>query len=158
MMSDLVFKELNKADIAEIAALGLLLNPAYSKNELWAYLEEMFSFNSYRCFGLFLNEELIAMSSGWITVRFYCGRQLEVDNVVVKPELQSQGIGATFFTFIEDWAKENNCRSLELNTYVQNTRSHKFYFNQGHSIIGYHFQKKLGQKEDTSDSVNGCRV
>ena len=35
--------------------------------------------------------------------------------------------------------------TVELNTYVTNDRSHKFYFNQGYSILGYHFQKELNK-------------
>lgn len=156
MLNNLTFKELSKEDISEIALLGQSLSQAYSTEMLSAFLNEMFSYNSYHCFGLFEADQLIAISSGWLTVRFYCGKQLEVDNVLVRPDLQSQGIGARFFEFIEDWAREHHCRSLELNTYVQNPRSHKFYFNQGHSIIGYHFQKKLVGANDQNINSEGC--
>ena len=73
----------------------------------------------------------------------YCGKQLEVDNVFILPEYQSSGYGAVFFDHIEDWAKENHCNTVELNTYVENTRSHKFYFKEGYTILGYHFWKDL---------------
>ncbi len=44
---------------------------------------------------------------------------------------------------IELWAKNNDCKTIELNTYVQNEKSHKFYFNQGFHILGFHFQKYI---------------
>lgn len=40
-------------------------------------------------------------------------------------------------------ARERGCETSELNTYVNNHRSHKFYLNEGYVIKGYHFLKKL---------------
>ena len=104
---------------------------------------EMFKIENYRCFGIYENEKLLGVSSGWITVRLYSGKQLEVDNVIINPAIQSNGIGAKFIKLIEDWAKEKDCMTVELNTYTQNSRSHKFYLNQGYRILGFHFQKKI---------------
>lgn len=143
MESRLTCKLLNDKYISEIAVLGNQLNPKISVEEIKAFQEGMFQLDTYQCFGLFLENQLIGMCSGWITIRYYSGKQLEVDNVIIDNTIQSKGYGKIFFEFIEEWAKQNNCKTIELNTYVQNSRSHKFYFNLGYSIIGYHFQKKL---------------
>ena len=104
---------------------------------------DMFELETYRCFGIVKNNQLIAVSSGWLTIRLYSGKQLEIDNVIVNPSVQSTGIGAQFLNEIETWATKNGCDTIELNTYVENSRSHKFYFNMGYEILGFHFQKKL---------------
>jgi len=48
-----------------------------------------------------------------------------------------------------DWliryAKETGRSILELNTYVGNTRSHKFYYNMDFEIKGYHFVNLLNK-------------
>lgn len=134
---------LTDKNIVEIAKLGKQLNPKLSIEKIESYLKEMFTFSNYNCFGLYQNKKLIGISSGWVTVRLYCGKQLELDNVIIDNKLQSKGLGTHFFELIENWANEQNFDSIELNTYVQNSKSHKFYFNKGFSIIGYHFQKKL---------------
>ena len=103
----------------------------------------MFTFHNYKCFGFFEENKLIGVSSGWLSVRLYSDKQLEIDNLIVDPEIQSKGYGKLFLNEIELWAKKEGCKTIELNTYVQNTRSHKFYFNQGFHILGYHFQKEL---------------
>ncbi len=103
----------------------------------------MFEFNNYKCFGFYEDDQLIGLSSGWITVRLYSDKQLEIDNVIISDKIQSKGYGKIFINKIETWAIENGCKTIELNTYVQNDRSHKFYFNQGFKILGFHFQKKL---------------
>jgi GNAT superfamily N-acetyltransferase len=138
---DMEFEELTMGDSAVIVPLAHKLRPAADPAQLREYLTEMFSFPTFHCFGLRQEGTLVAVSFGWITVRFYSGKQLEVDNVIVDPDLRSQGVGKLFFSFIQDWAVRHECKTIELNTYVQNSRSHKFYFNEGYSILGFHFQK-----------------
>ena len=143
MREELTFEILTVENIAEISVLGQQLNPKMTLEQIQNLLKEMFTLPTYRCFGLFLNKKLVGISSGWITVRFYSGKQLEVDNVTIVNSLQSKGLGKQFFDFIENWAKENSCETIELNTYVQNSKSHKFYFNLGYSILGFHFWKHI---------------
>ena len=134
---------LDKERLEEVLLLTSNLNPEIDLKTLRERQIEMFKFENYRCFGLFETEKLLGVSSGWITVRLYSGKQLEVDNVIVNPVIQSKGLGSKFIKLIEHWAKENDCRTVELNTYTQNSRSHKFYFNQGYQILGFHFQKEI---------------
>lgn len=140
---NLNFGLLSKNEIVAIAKLGKQLNPKLTEEELQEYLMEMFAFDNYICFGVLQDGQLIGVSSGWTTIRFYSGKQLEVDNVIIDEAYQSKGIGKLFFEFIEEWAKKNNYKTIELNTYVQNSKSHKFYYNQGFSILGFHFWKQI---------------
>jgi GNAT superfamily N-acetyltransferase len=142
-MKEASVKLLGQENLNEIVKLTRLLNPNMEISELERRQFEMFQFDTYKCFGLFENNTLIGVSSGWITVRLYSDKQLEVDNVIIDNTIQSKGYGKLFMTEIESWARENNCKTVELNTYVQNGRSHKFYFNQGFEILGFHFQKLL---------------
>ncbi len=143
MAESVTFEKLSETHISEIARLGHQLNPKLSLAQVRAYFEEMFQFSTYHCFGLYIDQQLVGISSGWITIRLYSGKQLEVDNVIIDNALQSKGLGKVFFEHIENWAKAENCKTIELNTYVQNSKSHKFYFNLGYSILGFHFWKAL---------------
>jgi GNAT superfamily N-acetyltransferase len=137
------FEVLNENNIETVSMLGHQLNPTKQIEDIRILLAEMFSHETYRCFGLFLNDQLIGISSGWMSVRLYSGKQLEVDNVIVDDSERGKGHGKVFFDFIQKWAAENQCQTIELNTYVSNALSHKFYFNAGFSILGFHFWKKL---------------
>lgn len=143
MTDKIEFKILTKNELAEISFLGQQLNPKLTLAETKDYLNQMFEFDNYMCFGVLLNEQIVGISSAWTTIRLYSGKQLEVDNVIIDKTLQSKGLGKNFFSFIENWAKENGYRTIELNTYVQNSKSHKFYFNLGYSILGFHFWKHI---------------
>ncbi len=136
-------KLLRQDDLEQIVRLTKQLNPDISIAELENRQIKMFKFDTYHCFGLFNKDKLIGVSSGWITIRLYSGKQLEIDNVIIDNFLQSKGYGKLFISEIELWAKNNNCKTIELNTYVQNDKSHKFYFNQGFHILGFHFQKYI---------------
>ena len=88
MKNEVEFCVLSQDDFAEIIPLAHQLNPKLSEEELKDFLFQMFGFSNYYCFGLRENNSLIAISSGWVTVRFYSGKQLEVDNVVVDQKFQ----------------------------------------------------------------------
>jgi len=136
-------KALSITDIPEILPLVLQLNKDYKEAQMLIYLNEMFEYETYSCFGFFIDEELIGVTSGWTTTKLYSGKQLEIDNVIIDAIHQSKGYGKIMEEQISEWCKERNYKTIELNTYVRNSRSHKFYFNQGYEIIGYHFEKDL---------------
>lgn len=88
----------------------------------------MFTHKTNTCFGLFLKETLIGVTSGWTTTKLYSGKQLEIDNVVIDMKHRSKSYGKYFEEAICKWCKE---------------KGYKFYFNQWYEIIGYHFEKEL---------------
>jgi GNAT superfamily N-acetyltransferase len=142
-MQNIELKELSIENNEEIVALSTLLNPKKTKQELTNYLNEMFQFDNYRCFGLYQNKTLVGVSGAWITVRMYSGKQLEIDHFVIDESIRSSGLGNTFISLIEEWSVKNDCKTIELNAYVQSDRAHKFYFKMGYKILGFHFQKKI---------------
>ena len=140
---DLHLKPLSSTDIKMISTFGKQLNPSKTIEDIESALLEMFQFDNYYCFGLYQNNKLIGISGGWITVRLYSGKQLEIDHFVIDENKRSGGFGKTFISLLESWAKENNCKTVELNAYVESSRSHKFYFQENYKILGFHFQKKI---------------
>lgn len=136
-------KELTIEHRTDIMRLVVMLNPNIPNDVLESRLYKMFKIQSYKCFGIFDKGVLIGLTSCWYTVRYYSGAQIEIDNVVIDEAYRSKGIGKIFLDYITDWAKKNDCETIELNTYVANHRSHKFYFEQGYKILGFHFQKQI---------------
>jgi len=147
-MKNLQFKLINPIDyLAKTLELLKQLNPEMDVEHLESTQIEMTKVPNYSCFGLFNKDELIGISSGWTTVRIYCGKQLELDNVIIDSKIQSKGYGGYFMNAIKEWSINNDYKSIGLNTYVQNSRSHKFYFNEGFKILGFHFEKRLSNND-----------
>ena len=71
------------------------------------------------------------------------GKFVANSGLIVHPDYRGQGLGKRFFDWIYNYAKAKGFEAIELNTYVANSPSHKFYFNEGFKILGYHFLKKL---------------
>ncbi len=118
-----------------------------NKDKSQKYLEEtlraMAELPNYRCFGFFSKGDLVGISSAWSSIRIYCGKQLELDNVIIDSKVQSKGFGSIFIDKIKEWSLANDYQVISLNTYVQNSRSHKFYYNQDFNVLGFHFQHQV---------------
>ena len=144
-MKGLQFKLINPLEYKEMV-LNLLrqLNPKMDINSIENILIKRNETNGHNCFALFENNQLIGISSGYSIIRIYSGKQLELENVIIDSKIQSKGYGKYFINAIKKWSLNNNYRSIGLNAYVQNSRSHKFYLNEGFKVLGFHFVKNLG--------------
>lgn len=98
---------------------------------------------NYECAGIYDNETLIGVCGMWFCTRHYSGRSIEVDHVFINPDYRGNGLGKQFFDWIYAYVKSKGYETMELNTYTGNTASHKFYYNEGFKILGFHFLKKL---------------
>lgn len=137
------FKILPKAEILKVVPLVEKLNEYRTSKEV---LEERFLKmieEDYECAVIYDGETLIGVSGLWYCTRHYAGYTMEVDHVFIEEAYRGQGLGKEFFKWIHNYAKDKGCKTVELNTYVQNYPSHKFYYNEGYEILGYHFLKKL---------------
>ena len=137
------FKIIEKSEINSIIPLvQKLTNYKYSDEILKERFAEMVTQN-YECAGVYDGEKLIGISGMWYCTRHYAGKSMEVDHVYIDDGYRSHGLGKQFFGWIYDYVRAKGYNSVELNTYVQNYPSHKFYYNEGFEILGYHFFKKL---------------
>ncbi|MCF4102402.1 GNAT family N-acetyltransferase [Gillisia sp. M10.2A] len=140
---ELAFNKILKKDIELVLPFVEELGEYKVDNEvLRVRFEEMFDQN-YECFGVYADKELIGVFGLWFMTRHYAGKSCEPDHVFVKKEFQNKGIGKDIFEFIFKYAISKGCETSELNSYVSNFRSHKFYMNHDYVIKGYHFLKKL---------------
>tara|TARA_R110002020_G_scaffold41067_11_gene121120 strand:+ start:3728 stop:4162 length:435 start_codon:yes stop_codon:yes gene_type:complete len=125
-----------------IPLLQKLGNYKVSEKLLKDRLQEMTQQN-YECLGIFEEEKLIGTCGLWFQTRHYAGRSLEMDHVIIDDAYRSHGIGKMMVEYISDYAKKKSCNWIELNSYVHNFPSHKFFYNQGFVAKGYHFVKEL---------------
>ncbi len=138
-----VFKIIEKDVIHTVIPLVEKLND-YKINAdiLKQRFSEMITQN-YECAGIYDKENLIGVCGLWFCTRHYAGKSIEIDHVYIDAAYRSKGLGKAFFQWIYKYAKLKGCNTVELNTYATNYASHKFYYNEGFDILGYHFVKKL---------------
>lgn len=136
------FELLSREKIADIIPLLQILDDTITEDVLKERLNEMFD-RGYICLGVFDGNKLIGISGLWILTKYYVGRHIEPDDVVILPEYRGQGVGEKMMEWIYQFAKEQGCIASELNCYVGNSAGQKFWVNEGYRIIGFHYQKKF---------------
>lgn len=123
-----------------LANLSLLqeVYPTLTKEDYSSELDSMLPHN-YGQVGVYIGEECVGITGYWIGSKLWCGKYLELDNVVVSKKHQSKGIGKILFDFMEIKAKDLNCNMLALDTYTNNFKAHKFFYKQSYAPRGFHF-------------------
>lgn len=89
------------------------------------------------------NGEIVGLTGVWVGSKLWCGKYMELDNVVVSEKARSKGFGDLLFKYVEDKAQKAECTMLALDSYTHNFKAHKFFYNQGYSPKGFHFIKIL---------------
>jgi diamine N-acetyltransferase len=139
-MENIEIKLIPVENILSILPLLKQLNTTTNEAVLKNRVIEM-STQNYKCVGIYFNTKLIGIAGLWFLTRHYCGKTIEPDHVIITSEFRNKGIGKKLFEWIYNYAKKNGCESSELNTYISNVKSHKFYEEEGYKKLGYHYLK-----------------
>ncbi|HEY9762511.1 MAG TPA: GNAT family N-acetyltransferase [Trichocoleus sp.] len=71
------------------------------------------------------------------------GQILYVDDLVTDANSRSQGYGQQLIAWLFEQARTQDCRSLQLDSGVQRTDAHRFYFREGLVINSFRFAKSI---------------
>jgi diamine N-acetyltransferase len=86
---------------------------------------------------------MIGLSGLWIITKYYVGKHIEPDNVIIHPDYQGTGTGKLLMQWIYQYAVSQGCVVAELNCYTANHAGQKFWVNEGFNVVAFHYQKKL---------------
>ena len=135
----LVVRELiDKEEMLKNLSVLQDLYPSLTLSEYSSELDLMLPHN-YGQVGVFEGDICLGLSGFWIGTKLWCGKYLELDNIVVSKTQRSQGIGKLLFDFLHKKALENDCTMLSLDSYTTNFKAHKFFYNEGFAPKGFHF-------------------
>lgn len=131
-----------KEEILPLLPLLRQLTQGLTEESLSTMLDDMLP-KEYKVVAVFWNDQCMALSGYWIGTKFYSGKYLEMDNVIVEDYMRSKGLGRMLLEHCAKVAKENNCSHIMLDVYVENIKAHVFYERHGFTRRGYHFLKKI---------------
>jgi GNAT superfamily N-acetyltransferase len=132
---------IEKENLHSIIPFLQMLNEKIPVETLTERLEEMVK-QGYECVGVFEGDRLVGICGLWFLTKYYVGKHVEPDNVIIHPDYRGTGLGEQMMEWIYNYARSKGCVASELNCYVSNTGGQKFWINEGYKIIGFHFQKK----------------
>jgi len=141
------FRILDKQEILTILPLIQKINTKTPTSILENRFLEMIELPHYECAAMYIDNKLVGVTGLWYTLRHYVGNSVEPDHVIIDEAYRNQGLGKLFFEWIYKYTKNKGCEAMELNTYVENRKSHKFYYNEGFEIFGFHFVKILRESQ-----------
>lgn len=131
-----------KEEMAIIVPLLRVLNNTIEETVLRERLAEMVE-RGYECLGVFAEGKLIGICGMWILVKYYVGRHIEPDNVMILPDYRNKGIGEQMMKWVYAYGRSRGCVASELNCYTTNSGGQKFWANEGYRILGFHYQRQL---------------
>ena len=144
-MAEITIRPLLPVDLPDAADLLVLLNPETPAAVIAERLATLLADHShYQLIGAFTAGKLVGVAGAWIATKIWCGRYLEIDNLVVDPNQRSAGIGSLLVQHLESLAQERDCKIIVLDSYTANRPSHRLYHRLGFEIRGFHFVKPLG--------------
>ena len=138
-------RPLGESDLADAARLLATLNPDTPLPLVRERLDTILAEHPhYHLIGAFAEGSLVGVAAAWIATKVWCGRYLEIDNLVVDPAQRSSGVGTLMIQHFEALGRERDCKLLVLDSYTSNHPSHRLYHRLGFEIWGFHFIKPIG--------------
>lgn len=124
-----------------------VLTELYPSLSLEQYREELRFMvqHNYSQIAVLEQQVFVGVSGLWLGNKLWCGKYLEIDNIVVSEKNRSKGVGKMMVDFIEKKARELGCNMVALDSYTTNFKAHKFFYNQGFTPKGFHFINLLNR-------------
>jgi ribosomal protein S18 acetylase RimI-like enzyme len=145
-------RKLTPPDLAEASRILRGLNPETPTEVISERLATLLSDHPhYHLFGAFVGDVLAGVCGGWVATKIWCGRYLEIDNLVVDPKHRSLGLGSQLILHLEAFGKAMECTVITLDSYAANRSSHRLYHRLGFEIWSFHFVKPLGDWKGNGD-------
>jgi ribosomal protein S18 acetylase RimI-like enzyme len=144
-MEEILIRPLAPEQLPDAAQLLTALNPETPPALIATRLHTILTDHPhYEIFGAFEGGKLLGVAGAWIATKIWCGRYLEIDNLVVAPAARSRGIGSLLMRHLEALAQQRDCKIIVLDSYAANYPSHRLYHRHGFEIWSFHFIKPIG--------------
>ena len=128
----------SKEEMLRSHHLLLEVYPSLTLEEYDRELDGMLPHN-YGQVGVFDNGELVGLTGYWIGSKLWCGKYMELDNVVVAQSHRRTGVGHRLFDYMREKAVELDCNMLALDSYTDNFPAHRFFYSENYIPRGFHF-------------------
>ncbi|WP_010469873.1 GNAT family N-acetyltransferase [Acaryochloris sp. CCMEE 5410] len=90
------------------------------------------------------NSECICSVAGFrMSESLSWGRFLYVDDLITDAQMRSQHYGHQLLDWLVEYARQQDCAQLHLDSGLQRLEAHRFYQREGLQINSYHFSLKL---------------
>lgn len=136
-MNDITLSILTSIPEQEVYQLIVQITPSLSYETFQRQLKDMQT-QGYFIIAATQGDTIVGLSGIWIATKFYCGKYLELDNLVVDEAHRGKGIGSMLIDYAISLAQEKGCMSVTLNGTVENKIAHILYDKHNFERFGLH--------------------
>ncbi|EFC47340.1 GCN5-related N-acetyltransferase [Naegleria gruberi] len=99
--------------------------------------------DGFRLNAISIGDEIVALVGYRIMTTTAWGKIVYIDDLVCKESHRGKGLGSQLLHFVDNFAKENGCKQVHLDSGYQRNAAHKVYLNNGYILGCHHFIKTL---------------
>lgn len=123
------------------------LRPHLSEAEYLTLLHDMVENHGYRLFALYDDGKIMALAGIEIMVTLYFGRSVHVHELITTESGRSKGYGRKLLGYMDEFARENDCKVVWLTSAVHRLDAHRFYEqHMGYERVAYVFREVVEGK------------
>lgn len=115
-----------------------LLRPSEFLPRVFRQMEQ-----GYHLAAIIDEDEITCLAGFRIQENLAWGKHLYVDDLITQESARSRGYGEAIMDWLKEFAKDEGCKQLHLDSGTQRMLAHRFYFRQNMFINSYHFGMEL---------------
>jgi len=99
--------------------------------------------DGYRLFALFDEGDVVAVVGLVVRRNFFCDRHVFVEDLVTDEQHRGEGYGSRLLEYVHEFAREQSCSYVELESGLWREEAHDFYENRGYEKLCYSFRREV---------------
>lgn len=141
-MTTLRIEEIDDARLAVTWPVMSQLRPHLDEAAYLAMVARMRRTDGFRVFAAIRAEVVVGVAGVRPMELLYCGRILQIDDLVVSESERSTGVGKALIDHVKAEARSEDRSEVHLDSGLFRHDAHRFYDREGFERLGYHFRIK----------------
>lgn len=97
----------------------------------------------YAVIAAIINNQIVACCGFRIMHMLWAGKMIYIDDLVTASVARKSGAGGALLDYVFEYAKEQGCAQVHLDSGHQRTDAHRLYLNKKFNILAHHFVASL---------------
>lgn len=125
-------------DLQSIIPTMLQLRPQYTAQSLLQQIQ-LQQQQGYQLACVVEGEDVLCVAGFVLGNKLAWQKHIYVDDLVTSESKRSTGAGKCLIDWLKQYARDNGCQQLHLDSGVQRFGAHRFYLREGFDINSHHF-------------------
>lgn len=139
-MSQLLIEEIDDAGLARTWPVMSQLRPHLNEADYRAMVARMRQSDGFRVIAALRDGAVVGVAGVRPMELLYCGRILQIDDLVVRDTERSTGVGKALLDHVKAEARALGRNEVHLDSGMLRHDAHRFYDREGFERLGYHFR------------------